>query len=97
HTLISFAQEHPYLERIKGDVNLNGQCKGNNMMNYPCTAIEFYIQPSLLSLWFSDPYSSGYIYIPFTLTQANQVYLKKEFSNVQEVTTNWYQFSGEND
>jgi hypothetical protein len=96
--LLDFVQKHTYLAQIRGNVNLNGQCKSNSDATYTCSAVEFYIQPSLLTLWLSDPaiwYSNGYMYIPFPLTKYNQSYLDRYFGSVQEIAPNWYQFSGE--
>ena len=70
YALTDMFKKYSFIGRIKNEVNIGGECTDEKNSSYPCTALEFYLPLSLLTLWFSDPaqwYSNGFIYIPFAL------------------------------
>jgi hypothetical protein len=94
HTLFDLVQKLSYVQMIRGDVNIGGKCDGRRG-TYACTAVEFYLRPSLLSMWFSDPtswYSSGYIYVPASISATSQNYFRTHFYQVTEIAPDWFSF-----
>jgi hypothetical protein len=91
-------KKYPFVGRIRNDVSISGTCADERNVNYSCTALEFYLPLSLLTLWSSDAstwYSSGYMYVPFELSASDQSYLHHYFTEVKEVGPDWYSFSGQ--
>ena len=98
YALTDMFKKYPFIGRIKNDINIGGECTDEKNSSYPCTALEFYLPLSLLVLWFSDPapgIPSGYMYIPFALTDSNQAYFSRYFMSVKEIAPNWYSFTGQ--
>jgi hypothetical protein len=96
--LFKFEEKHPYIAMVQGDVNLNGICRGANGISYQCTVVKFYLQRPFIYQFFYNPtdwYSSGYMYVPFELSNDNQAYLNRYFTDVKEIAPHWYAFSGE--
>jgi hypothetical protein len=97
HTPFDVVQEVSYVKMIRGDVNVGGKCDGRRG-TYACTAVEFYLRPSPLARWFSDPtswYSSGYVYVPASLSTTSQNYFHTHFYQVTEIAPDWFSFHTE--